>query len=103
VKQTLSDLEVSLDAISRAALDQVDPLAGVRVEAPTIEVGTVPVRRTFVDFLLFRGKGRVRRDVFGPPEAPRESILAATNQKRLGARGREALKQALLERLDAFL
>lgn len=102
VKTTLSDLGVDLDAIARKALDQVNPLAGVRLDAPTLPLETVPVRRTFLDFLLFRGAGRVRRDVFGPADAPAATIPAAVKAKRLAGPGREALRHALVRQLDAF-
>jgi hypothetical protein len=101
VKTTLGDLGVDLDAIARRALDKVDPLAGVRAEKPTLDLGSVPVRRTFADWLCFRGAARVRRDVFGPEGAPAASIPAATKAKRLGGPGREALRRALVAHLDA--
>src|SRR5205814_457488 len=103
VKQTLTDLDVSLDAISRGALDEVDPLAGVRVERPAIALDDVPVRRSLWDVVTFRGSSRIRRDVFGPEDARKEAVPAAAKQKRLGARGREALRRSLLAHLDAFL
>lgn len=102
VKTTLTDLGVDLDAIARKALDKVDPLAGVKLDRPTIDLDTVPVRRGFADFLLFRGAGRVRKDVFGPKDAPAASIPAALKAKRLAGPGREALRHALVGQLDAF-
>jgi hypothetical protein len=102
VRYTLSDLEVSLDDISRTALDRVNPLAGVSVPKPTIALDEVPVRRSLVDFLLFRGPGRIRRDVFGTADDPKAEVPAALKAKRLGPASREALRKALLGHLDGF-
>ncbi len=86
VKTTLTDLGVDLDAIARKALDKVNPLAGVTLDKPTLPLDAVPVRRTFVDFLLFRSAGRVRKDVFGPAGAPAATIPVAVKAKRFAAR-----------------
>lgn len=102
-KQTLSDLDISVETLARAAFDRVDPLAGAKPERPALDVAAVPVKRTFVDWLLLRSKAGLRRSVFGTAEAPTETIPAATKAKRLGAEGREALRAALLAHLDTSL
>jgi len=102
VKQTLSDLEVSLDDAARKALDKVDPLAGLAVEKPAIAPDDVPVRRTWIDWLLLRGKGRIRRQVFGPPEAPNSMVAPWVKSARLGTAAREAMRSRLLAHLEGF-
>jgi hypothetical protein len=101
-KTSLADLGVDLDALARRALDRVNPLAGVKLDRPTVDLDGIPVRRGLLDFLLLRGAGRVRRDVFGRKDAPAATIPAAVKAKRLAGPGREALRHALVGQLDAF-
>jgi hypothetical protein len=102
VTQTLADLDVSLENIARAALDKVNPLAGVSVQKPTMDLDAMPVRRSFLDFVLFRSPSRIRRDLFGTAETPNATIPAADKAKRLGSASREAMRTTLLTHLDGF-
>ena len=102
IRTTLADLDISVDAVARAALDKVNPLAGAKVEKPEIATDTLPVQKTLLDWLLFRSAAGIRRQVFGTKEAPAPTIPVAVKGKRLGTAGREALRSALLTHLDTF-
>jgi hypothetical protein len=102
VTQTLADLDVSLEGIARTALDKVNPLAGLSVQKPTIDIDAMPVRRSFLDWLFFHSPSRIRRELFGTIEAPNTSIPVAAKAKRLGSASREAMRTTLLAHLDGF-
>lgn len=52
---------------------------------------TIPVRKTFFDYLLFRTPNRVRRHLFGEEVPSAKSIPAAAKSRRFGEEGKSAL------------
>ncbi len=105
LRDGLADLGISIDEHARKALDAVDPLkaaASALAEKPAISLADVPVRKSFLDWILFRSKAAIRRRLFGTKEAPTATITPEAKAKTLGAPGREALKKALVAQLDAW-
>lgn len=52
---------------------------------------TIPVRKGFLDHLLFRSPGRIRRRIFGEENPSPQVIPAATKSRRFGEEGKSAL------------
>src|SRR5690606_972934 len=61
------------------------------------------VRRSFLDRLLLRSGAKVRQRLFGAAEQPDAEIPQQVKARLLGERGREAIRDALLSRLESSL
>ena len=103
IRATLSELGVSLDEHARAVLDAVDPRKGVPAAVVTLPLDRIPVRKTFLDWILFRSAGSLRKRVFGTAEAPAAKLPAEAKARVLGAPGREAIRAAIVTQLEAWL
>lgn len=105
VRDGLAEMGISLDDHARKALDAVDPLksaASLLAQKPVVALDGVPVKKSFLDWLLFRSKEAVRRRIFGTPDAPTASIAPEVKAKRLGDAGRAALRASFSSRLDTW-
>jgi hypothetical protein len=71
-----------------SSLDEPDANGSYRTQIPLAEI---PVRKTFVDWLLFRRKTTVRRRLFGEDGA--QAIAPEEKQKRLREPSRAAFEQ----------
>ncbi|MCF6313621.1 MAG: dynamin family protein [Verrucomicrobiales bacterium] len=58
-----------------------------------LDVASIPVKRRFLDWILFRGARRMRSDVFGGEDQADQAIPAGVKEKRLGEPAREVLLQ----------
>lgn len=86
---------LDLAAEVRAVMDD-DPMAdGLPAPAATIDTQQLPVKRGLMDWLLFRRPATLRQRLFGPAEAPDLSIPVAEKARRLGDRGKAALRARL--------
>ena len=106
VRDGLSDLGVSIDDHAKRALEGVDPLksaSSALAEKPAISLDAIPVRKTFLDWLLFRSRAAIRRRLFGTREAPTRAIAPEAKAKTLGAAGKDALRAAFTQQLDTWL
>lgn len=86
---------IRLSELGREALDRVDPTGIVKVEMPPLSIDELPVKKTLLDWLLFRSKARVRRRLFGPPEKPVLRIPSEVKARRLGAHAKEMMRRTL--------
>ena len=68
-----------------------------------LDVESIPVRPRFVERLTFRSGPRVRRALFGPPEAPLLNLSTEVKEKRLGAAARKKIRTNAEQRLHALL
>jgi len=103
-RDTSDDLEhvgLSVAAIARELRGTVHSAAELRSVVPEIPTRLIPVRRRWVDWLLFKSQAAVRRAVFGPNDTPARRIPREVKHKRLGA-GRVALGEAIRTRIDLF-
>jgi hypothetical protein len=98
VSEDCGRLDLPLLDTCRAALDRV-PAGAARPPALEISPDVLPVRRTLVDWLLFRSQAKVRRRLLGEDDAPTRTIPPRVKQKRL-APGRVELAEALRERFE---
>ena len=72
------------------------------VQGPRFDPDTIPVRRKFWDWCLFRSRKAIRRRLFGSPEQPTLEVPAAVKEVRLGEPGRESLWNTLGEDTQAL-
>ncbi len=88
-REDLQRVGLDLDAVDAAPSPAVT--AELDAGRMTLHLDEIPIRRTFVDWILLRGKKNLRRKLFGTPDRPTAKIDVATKQKRLGEEGRESL------------
>lgn len=80
-------------ALARDAMNRIDTQSSMSGDRKIIDVERLPIHRTFWDFLLFRTRRRLRRQLFGQPGQTDLGITPEVKQKRLG----DDAKQAMLE------
>ncbi len=105
VRDGLADLGVSIDDYAKKALEGVDPLKAATsalAEKPAISLDAIPVRKSLLDWLLFRSRGAIRRRLFGTKESPTGTIAPEAKAKTIGAAGKDALRTAFSSQLDAW-
>lgn len=100
VTADLESANVHLDSIGRSSLIQVDMRPSNDVGTPDVDVERIPVRKGFLDWILFRSQSSVRRNLFGAERRPINRIAPALKARRLGDPARQALRMALMENLD---
>ena len=61
-----------------------------------IQIDSIPVKRSFIDWLLFRKQEVVRRKLLGEDGDLTQSISASAKRRRLGEEGFEAIRQLCL-------
>ncbi len=96
--ETVSDLEalgLDLSRDGREALASLDTDSLVQAVHSPLESEQVPVKKSFLDWILFRGATTVQRRLLGPPDHPSLRIASAIKARRLGQAAREAIRQAL--------
>ncbi|MFW5883763.1 MAG: hypothetical protein ACOCVG_05285, partial [Verrucomicrobiota bacterium] len=63
----------------------------------------IPVKRGFMDYILFRSEGKVRRKLLGEESPSGRRISVAAKQKRLGEPGKAHLKSTIDRYVDETL
>jgi energy-coupling factor transporter ATP-binding protein EcfA2 len=101
VSEDVGRLDLSLAEICRSALENATSPSAGKTPALEISARVVPVKKSIVDWLLFRSRARVRQSLLGPDDAPTRTIPQRVKQKRLGP-ARVALAEALRARLELF-
>jgi hypothetical protein len=101
VSEDVGRLDLSLAEICRGALDTATSPSAVKTPALEISPRVVPVKKTLVDWLLFRSQAKVRQRLLGDDESPTRTIPQRVKQKRLGP-ARVTLGEALRARLELF-
>lgn len=97
VARDLFTLGLQFGQFGRGGLDEVDPIAGLDTARAPLSGEEIPVRRTWVDWLLFRSQARVRTRLFGEPGAPTLRIPREEKARRLGDGARAVMQQRLAE------
>lgn len=100
VTNDVTSAELMLSVIGRHSLLQVDPTAGMRPGTPDLPLDTIPVKKSFWDWILFRSQGSVRKRVFGS-DTLTNRISRTVKQKKLGDEAFEQIWQTLATHLDA--
>lgn len=91
-----SDMETagfSPAAAGDAAMDSIAPVFDSAPYAAAIKPASVPVRKTLLDWLLFRSEARVQTRLFG--EDGKQEITAREKERRLQEPSRAALNRHL--------
>jgi signal recognition particle receptor subunit beta len=94
----LDELVGPVVAAARSTLAAQEP--ALRAGPFKIEQEHLKVRRSLWDWLAFRSLAAVRRKVFGAPDALDLAVPAPLKDKRLGAEGKQALKDFITSELS---
>lgn len=103
--QAVQVLELRLGEVLAEALSGAEAALPESPVQAQLEFDDIPVRKTWIEWLLFRRAARIRREVFGPEEQPDTSLLPAVKEQRLGEKARKyfgrrvagILRQAVLD------
>ncbi len=95
----LNAVALQLRPIGQSALPRVGEADPAEAYAITLRADEIPIRKSFVDYLLFRSYASVRRRLFGEDLAA--DIPAEQKQKRLREPGRATLEKLADEGLAA--
>jgi len=82
----LETMKISLHTIVEKALKVAKP-ENLASESK-LSVSAIPVKRSFMDWILFRSTRRVRANVFGDENEPSQVISSGVKDKRLGESAR---------------
>lgn len=97
VARDLFTLGLQFGEFGRGGLDHVDPVAGISLEGDALPVDEIPVKKTILDWLLFRSQAKVRQRLFGAPSNPSQRIPRDQKAKRLGDEARSVMQRRLGE------
>lgn len=89
----LKKVGVDLSNIGRSVLAATKLEKEVPGKDPQLNMDEIPVRRGFLDWLLFRSSARIRRLIFGKQESPDKPVSAAVKAKRLREEAREMIEK----------
>ena len=103
IRDDLGAANIDLSTLGRIARLQIDSHKAGQSPAPSLDVETIPVRRSFWDWILFRTQATVRRRLFGPGSRPTARIATATKARSLGDPAREVMRLSIEEHLDLVL
>lgn len=95
VSADLYAARLDLSGIGRESLERINPSLLRRDIPVPLHSSQVPVKRTFWDWVLFRGMRRVRDRLFGAPSNPAQRIPVEVKRRRLGEEAREAIRREL--------
>lgn len=95
-------LDLPIAELARQALAEAPAPEGTLDLAPSLPTRLLPVRRSWLDWLLLRSSRSVRRHLFGPEAAPARTMDPAVKEKRLDG-ARPVLAEALRQRVTGFV
>lgn len=101
INDDLKTLKIDLRSLVEKSLEQITPEPLSADLKP--KIAEIPVKKRFLDWLLFRSAHRVKKDVFGDKEKPDQNIPALIKGKRLGEAGREVMLNHYCKNLTATL
>jgi len=94
--QALSKAGVSLLSMRQRALTAAQRVGeATSLPGDGLSSKSMPVRRTFWDWILFRSMTRVRESIFGPDTDPSRAIPLKVKRTRLGDASKKAFRDAL--------
>jgi GTPase SAR1 family protein len=91
----LGAVAIDLGAIGKGSLRGIEADALVQAVHAPLLAEHVPVRKSFIDWILFRSGTTVQRRLLGSPERPSLRIPAAQKSRRLGPPARNAIRREL--------
>jgi len=95
IDSALQQAQLDVVEIGREAHRRTDRRALVRVPPTPLRSENFHVRRNLWDVLTFRGQAALQRRLFGPAEAPAQSISVELKSNRLGDAGRSDAQRRL--------
>ena len=95
VSADLHSAEVDLSEIGRNSLERITRGTVLRDISAPLHSSQVPVKRSVVDWLLFRSLPKVRTRLFGEANSPSLRIPVELKNRRIGPEGREAIRREL--------
>lgn len=87
----LEELDVDLGALAGQGLISILPRAYATDEKVRLDLTELPVKKTLIDWLFFRGQQRLRKNLLGEESRPTRPITPYEKQKRLVPAGQEYL------------
>ncbi len=92
LREDLAHASIDPEAAVAETLDAIDlpPLADCEVAAP---FAGIPVKRRFIDWLLFRTPTALRKRLFGSKDEPVRPLTASEKRGRLGETAQEKLEE----------
>ena len=103
VEGSLRDAEIQIDELSRRALASVKTTARFQKVAAPLSGDDIPVRKSLLDWILFRSRAAIRTRLFGPTERPTVRVSLADKSGRLGDPAKQVMKQAVDRSRGAIL
>lgn len=91
----LETLKLDLGAIGRDVAAGLELGRGLGSTKLGVDPSTIPVRKGFLDWLLFRSQASMRKRLFGADADPSNPIPRHVKTRKLGDRGFDALQEVL--------
>lgn len=91
--QALERLQIQVSSWMPEVLKAVPGVAAIPIPVANLRSRDVPVRRSLLDWLLFRSQANVRRRLFGEPDRRDLEVSPDKKRRRLGDPGRQALNR----------
>ncbi len=102
ITQDMATVELELAAMGKASVSAASEAVGLGAAPVHVTTSDIPVRKSLLDWLVFRSRNSVRRRLFGPSDEADREVPRHVKARRIGEQGREQLRQALLSDLERF-
>ncbi|MFT5197790.1 MAG: GTPase SAR1 family protein [Planctomycetota bacterium] len=86
---------VDLSAIGRDALATLGREIPYKNVGDPLQTAAIPIKRRLIDWFLLRSTSKVRTQILGAAEQPALRIPVEVKNKRIGAEGRDVMRQEL--------
>lgn len=98
--KAIKTLDLSLPDISQNILQKIESNRQPSGVMMAITEENIPMRKTFIDWILFRNQASIRRRVLGAPNDLSLPIPPEVKRKRLGQEGLQAIHHLSVEALN---
>ncbi|QDU86066.1 Dynamin family protein [Planctomycetes bacterium Pla163] len=102
VERELERVRTSLAAYAGEGLVGIMPRGYAENVQLRVDVEGLPVKKTILDWILFRSRAAIRRRVLGNASNPTKSITRAEKQRRFGDDTLDFIEDEVVERLAGF-
>lgn len=103
IRRAIEGLDKILEpAVEAARLDLKATQPKIQNCQVSINPDDLHVKKGFMDWILFRSLGSMRRRIFGEPEQMDRAVNAQVKQKRLGEEGKQSLQAKVTERMSSL-
>ncbi len=86
---------IDLSAIGRDALTEIGKEIPYKNVGEPLLAGSIPIKRRLIDWFLLRSSSKVRTQIMGEDSQPTLRIPVEVKNKRIGADGRDVMRQEL--------